>query len=316
MPCPPLMERMQLQGPIITSLYWADAAVAGTASAAQVPFLALLQGAMGDGGAGMKREYGAFECRPVASDVDLLESCVTQAMAAPQVAETPAATTRAGAERRRKRPRARPRATPPPEKRKRPEEAECQRMTHIAVERNRRRLMNDHLASLRSLIPSDYIPRGDQATVVGGAIDYVKQLEQQLLALQALTAAQRGGGGDTVGTAATAAADGVFVSPQYTSYSESRGIGTGVDVEAMAAVGGHVRVRVAGRRWPGRLVRAVAAMEDLRLAVLHLAVTSVGNDAVVYCFNLKIEDGCEVATADEVATVVHQIFAYAAGACC
>jgi hypothetical protein len=126
--------------------------------------------------------------------------------------------------------------------------------------------------------------------VVGGAIDYVKQLEQQLVALQALAAAQRGGGA-TVGTAATAASDGVFVSPQYTSYSEARGNGGGVDVEAMAAVGGHVRVRVAGRRWPGRLVRAVAAMEDLRLAVLHLAVTSVGNEAVVYCFNLKVAVG-------------------------
>ncbi|XP_048532749.1 transcription factor bHLH57-like [Triticum urartu] len=303
------MERMQLQGPIITSLCWADQAAA-SASAAQVPFLALLQGAtMGDGGPGVKREsYGVaagFACRPAASDVDLLESCVTQ-LPAPPVVEAPAT-------KRRKRPRTRPRA-PPPEKRKKPEEAECQRMTHIAVERNRRRLMNDHLASLRALIPSDYIPRGDQATVVGGAIDYVKQLEQQLVALQALAAAQRGEG--PVGTAATAASDGVFVSPQYTSFSQAGGIGGGVDVEAMAAVGGHVRLRVAGRRWPGRLVRAVAAMENLRMAVLHLAVTSVGHDAVVYCFNLKMEDGCEVSTADEVATVVHQIFAYAAGSCC
>uniref|UniRef100_A0A453J634 BHLH domain-containing protein n=3 Tax=Aegilops tauschii subsp. strangulata TaxID=200361 RepID=A0A453J634_AEGTS len=304
-----VMERMQLQGPIITSLCWADQAAA-SASAAQVPFLALLQGAaMGDGGPGVKREsYGAaagFACRPAASDVDLLESCVTQ-LPAPPVVEALAA-------KRRKRPRTRPRA-PPPEKRKKPEEAECQRMTHIAVERNRRRLMNDHLASLRTLIPSDYIPRGDQATVVGGAIDYVKQLEQQLVALQALAAAHRGEG--PVGTAATAASDGVFVSPQYTSFSQAGGVGGGVDVEAMAAVGGHVRVRVAGRRWPGRFVRAVAAMENLRMAVLHLAVTSVGHDAVVYCFNLKMEDGCEVSTADEVATVVHQIFAYAAGSCC
>jgi hypothetical protein len=88
-----------------------------------------------------------------------------------------------------------------------------------------------------------------------------------------------------------ALSDGVFVSPQYTSYSESSsrgGCAAGVDVEATGAVGGHVRVRVAGRRWPGRLVRAVAALEDLRLAVLHLAVTSVGHDAVVYCFNLKV----------------------------
>uniref|UniRef100_J3LJE5 BHLH domain-containing protein n=1 Tax=Oryza brachyantha TaxID=4533 RepID=J3LJE5_ORYBR len=220
------------------------------AGAAQMPFLALLQGAMeADGGGDGRKRPAAFAscpCPPVA-DIDLLESCVTQA-AAPPVA---APATRA--ERRRKRPRPRPRAAPPPEKRKKPEEAESQRMTHIAVERNRRRLMNDHLASLRSLIPSSYIPRGDQATVVGGAIDYVKQLEQQLVALQAAVAEQRGVG--MVATAATAASDGVFVSPQYT-----------------------------------RLVRAVAAMEDLRLTVLHLAVTSVGHDAVVYCFNLKVNN--------------------------
>lgn len=39
------------------------------------------------------------------------------------------------------------------------EEAESQRMTHIAVERNRRRLMNEHLAVLRSLMPESYIQR-------------------------------------------------------------------------------------------------------------------------------------------------------------
>ena len=136
--------------------------------------------------------------------------------------------------------------------------------------------------------------QSDQATVVGGAIDYVKQLEQQLVALQAAAAGRRGGTGAGAAVA-TAASDGVFVSPQYASYSDSRGgLGAGVDVEATAAVGGHVRVRVAGRRWPGRLVRAVAALEDLRLAVLHLAVTSVGHDAVVYCFNLKVSEKCHV----------------------
>ncbi|CAN6302520.1 unnamed protein product [Urochloa humidicola] len=294
------MERMQLlQGPIASSL-WADQ----QAVAAQMPFLALLQGA----GVVVEEAQDGRKRNAAAADLDLLDSCVTQA-----AASAPATT----AERRRKRPRPRARASPPPVKRRKPEEAESQRMTHIAVERNRRRLMNDHLALLRSLIPSSYIPRGDQATVVGGAIDYVKQLEQQLVALQAAAARRGGAAGAVVGTAATAATDGVFVSPQYASYSEARGCcGGGVDVEAMAAVGGHVRVRVAGRRWPGRLVRAVAALEDLRLAVLHLAVTSVGNDAVVYCFNLKMEDGCEVATADEVAALVHQIFAYAGGTCC
>lgn len=39
------------------------------------------------------------------------------------------------------------------------EEVENQRMTHIAVERNRRKQMNEYLAVLRSLMPSSYVQR-------------------------------------------------------------------------------------------------------------------------------------------------------------
>lgn len=39
------------------------------------------------------------------------------------------------------------------------EEKESQRMSHIAVERNRRRLMNDHLCVLRSIMPESYIQK-------------------------------------------------------------------------------------------------------------------------------------------------------------
>lgn len=39
------------------------------------------------------------------------------------------------------------------------EEVESQRMTHIAVERNRRRQMNEHLRVLRSLMPGSYVQR-------------------------------------------------------------------------------------------------------------------------------------------------------------
>lgn len=39
------------------------------------------------------------------------------------------------------------------------DEVENQRMTHIAVERNRRRQMNEHLNSLRSLMPPTFLQR-------------------------------------------------------------------------------------------------------------------------------------------------------------
>ena len=49
------------------------------------------------------------------------------------------------------------------------------------------------------------------------------------------------------------------------------------------------------------------------LILHHLLLIKLMVHMSVY---VQMEEGCEVATADEVATVVHQIFAYAAGACC
>lgn len=42
------------------------------------------------------------------------------------------------------------------------DEVESQRMTHIAVERNRRKQMNEHLASLRALMPGSYVQKVTQ----------------------------------------------------------------------------------------------------------------------------------------------------------
>lgn len=57
---------------------------------------------------------------------------------------------------KRKRTRTRTRAP------KQGDEVESQRMTHIAVERNRRKQMNEHLASLRALMPGSYVQKVSQ----------------------------------------------------------------------------------------------------------------------------------------------------------
>jgi hypothetical protein len=56
---------------------------------------------------------------------------------------------------KRKRTRTRTRTRAP----KQGDEVESQRMTHIAVERNRRKQMNEHLASLRALMPGSYVQK-------------------------------------------------------------------------------------------------------------------------------------------------------------
>ncbi|WOL09970.1 hypothetical protein Cni_G18724 [Canna indica] len=244
--------------------------------------------------------------------VDQLESCITHASESETrsvvhhhkspatVAMTgparSAAAAAAGSNERRKRKRPRPASSS-----KSAEEAESQRMTHIAVERNRRRLMNDHLATLRSLMPPSYVQRGDQASIIGGAIEFVKELEQHLLSLRVQkrlrsSPAVRSRSIDDE-PCAPALEDGFFVSPQYTDYSQwqrrrcdgeeaqQEGAG-GVDVEA-TLVQGHVNLKVAGRRHQGQLVRAIVAMEELRLSVLHLNITSIGPSSIFYSLNMK-----------------------------
>ncbi|KAG6501919.1 transcription factor SPEECHLESS-like isoform X1 [Zingiber officinale] len=60
-----------------------------------------------------------------------------------------------------------------------------QKTSHITVERNRRKQMNEHLSVLRSLMPCFYAKRGDQASIIGGVVDYIKELQQVLHSLKA-----------------------------------------------------------------------------------------------------------------------------------
>ncbi|CAA7397404.1 unnamed protein product [Spirodela intermedia] len=59
------------------------------------------------------------------------------------------------------------------------------RMSHITVERNRRKQMNEHLSVLKSLMPCFYVKRGDQASIIGGVVEYIKELQQVLQSLEA-----------------------------------------------------------------------------------------------------------------------------------
>ncbi|XP_010537121.1 PREDICTED: transcription factor SPEECHLESS [Tarenaya hassleriana] len=59
------------------------------------------------------------------------------------------------------------------------------KMSHITVERNRRKQMNEHLSVLRSLMPCFYVKRGDQASIIGGVVEYISELQQVLQSLEA-----------------------------------------------------------------------------------------------------------------------------------
>ncbi|KAK8588115.1 hypothetical protein V6N13_087063 [Hibiscus sabdariffa] len=183
------------------------------------------------------------------------------------------------------------------------EEVESQRMTHIAVERNRRRQMNDYLNSLRSLMPPYYIQRGDQASIIGGAIDFVKELEQLLQSLEAQKRMRKFEESNIISDNLVSKS---AMEPDYVEEikAESKSGAAEIDVNV---IHNHVNLKIQCPRRAGQLVQAIVTLESLGLTVLHLNITT-SQASALYSFNLKMEDDTELRSADEIAAAVHQIF--------
>ncbi|CAM0871816.1 unnamed protein product [Alopecurus aequalis] len=202
------------------------------------------------------------------------------------------------------------------------EEVESQRRTHIAVERNRRRQMNEYLAALRTLMPSSYAQRGDQASIVGGAINYVKELEQLLQSLEVQKSVRNCSSGTDAGRCPFAS---FFTFPQYstscssTDATASDGSSGGFDASnvrtetavadiEVTMVEGHASLKVLARRRPKQLLKLVTGLQQLHIPPLHLNMTTV-DDRVLYSFSLKVEDGSKLGSVEDIAAAVHEILA-------
>ncbi|CAN6581992.1 unnamed protein product [Malus baccata var. baccata] len=192
------------------------------------------------------------------------------------------------------------------------EEIENQRMTHIAVERNRRKQMNEYLSVLRSIMPESYVQRGDQASIIGGAINFVKELEQEVQFLGVQKPSN------------CAPFSEFFTFPQYSTRStsdhestvaamaelpllECRSSNIAADIE-VTMVESHASLKVRSKRLPKQLLKIVSGLHDMHLTVLHLNVVTA-DDIVLYSLSLKVEDECMLTSVDEIATAVHEMLA-------
>ncbi|XP_042455244.1 transcription factor FAMA-like [Zingiber officinale] len=214
------------------------------------------------------------------------------------------------------------------------EEVESQRMTHIAVERNRRRQMNENLRVLRSLMPGSYVQRGDQASIIGGAIEFVRELEQLLQCLESQKRRRLFGNTGEAPRAAAEAGGAVLVPnqqrtpsfypplplPTHLDQAKLLDVGDGGFPEETAEnksclaevevrlLGSDAMIKILSRRRPGQLIKTIAALEDLQFAILHTNITTI-EQTVLYSFNVKIgsETRC---TAEDIASSVQQILSF------
>ncbi|KAL4645233.1 hypothetical protein ACB092_02G221700 [Castanea dentata] len=184
------------------------------------------------------------------------------------------------------------------------EELENQRMTHIAVERNRRKQMNDYLTVLKSMMPASYVRR---ASILGGAINFVKELEQLIQSMEA----QKGIKQRLDNSLSSGLFSGFFTLPQYSTCSnessesmmEKRSAIADIEVTMVES---HANIKILSRKHPKQLLKMVAALQSLHLIVLYLNVTTVDN-MVLYSFSVKVEDDSKLTSVDEISTAVYEM---------
>ncbi|XP_058104059.1 transcription factor bHLH71-like [Magnolia sinica] len=203
------------------------------------------------------------------------------------------------------------------------EEAETQRMAHIFIERNRRKLMNEHLAVLRSMMPDYYLQRGDQASIVGGAINFVKELEQLLQSLEAqkrILQRQRGrkevshnNNNDSDSNNDYHPKPPFEEFSKYPQYSRSQLPGDQqlengsavADIE-VTMINACANLRILSKRRPKQFTKIIIGFQALHLTILHLNVTTV-DPFIFYSISAKVEEGCHLKSVDDIAGAVHHM---------
>ncbi|CAL0316580.1 unnamed protein product [Lupinus luteus] len=198
--------------------------------------------------------------------------------------------------------------------RKNKEEIENQRMTHIAVERNRRKQMNEYLSVIKTLMPESYVQRGDQASIIGGAINFVKELEHKLQFIGSQKETE--GKSDVVD--ANIPFSEFFTFPQYSTSasvcdnsvdSSEQQVGKvqfGIADIEVTMVESHANLKIRSKKRPKQLLKLVSDLHSMRLTILHLNITTIG-EIILYSLSVKVEDDCKLGSVDDIAAAVNQI---------
>lgn len=158
--------------------------------------------------------------------------------------------------------------------------------------------------------------KGDQASIIGGAIEFVRELEQLLQCLESQKR-RRLYGGDGSSRPGMAGEDSTnssslpttsFLVPQLGGQvvlqndqqmklveleaggqlreetAESKSCLADIEVKLL---GFDAMIKILSRRRPGQLIKAIAALEDLQLNILHTNITTI-EQTVLYSFNVKV----------------------------
>lgn len=137
------------------------------------------------------------------------------------------------------------------------------------------------------------ILQGDQASIVGGAIDFVKELEHILQSLEAQKFLQLRDSGEKLDPVEATPFLKFFTFPQFITsqtpnkhYTCSKTNGAIADIE-VTLIETHANIRVLSRRRLRQLSKLIGGFQAVYMTILHLNVTTL-EPMVLYSISTKV----------------------------
>ena len=153
--------------------------------------------------------------------------------------------------------------------------------------------------------------QGDQASIIGGAIEFVRELEQLLQCLESQKRRRLFGGSEASKTMmegpplplqAQFHQQPIYPSLPFPNgdhmklldldpsgglreeMAENKSCLADIEVRVL---GFDAMIKILSRRRPGQLLKTIAALEDLQFNILHTNITTI-EQTVLYSFNVKV----------------------------
>ncbi|GKV06202.1 hypothetical protein SLEP1_g18116 [Rubroshorea leprosula] len=177
---------------------------------------------------------------------------------------------------------------------------EAGKTKHFATERERRLQLNDKYTALRSMVPNP--TKTDRASVVGDAINYIKELLRTVQELKLLVEKKRRSkerskrqktGEDAAGDVESNCAgdpDQGYNTSLRSSWLQRKSKDTEVDVRI---IDDEVTIKLVQRKKINCLLFVSRVLDELQLDLHHVAGGQIG-DHCSFLFNTKIYEGSSV----------------------